>query len=67
MANPKPKLENLKPFKPKGAKALTGRLFVRVSAEIEAAVKRLPRNERSDWMRRVLTEAAQKELMGGEG
>ncbi len=66
MPNPSPKIENLKPFKPKGATALSGRLFVRVAPEIESAVKSLPRDGRSDWLRRVITEAAQRELMTGK-
>ncbi len=63
MANPHPKLENLKPFKPKNAEPMTGRLFTRVPANIEAAVKTLPASERSEWLRRVITEAVQRELM----
>ncbi|MGB7415619.1 MAG: hypothetical protein WA902_15540 [Thermosynechococcaceae cyanobacterium] len=46
---------------------MAGRLFVRVPTEIETAVKSLPKSNRSEWLRRVITEAAQRELMGGEG
>lgn len=42
---------------------MKGRLFVRVPENIEAAVKTLPDKERSEWLRRVITEAAQRELL----
>jgi hypothetical protein len=67
MPNPKPKLENLRPFKPKADAAMTGRLYVRVPASIETAVKTLPSSERSEWLRRIITEAAQRELLHQEG
>lgn len=66
MPNPRPKLENLKPFKPKGETALSGRLFVRVPSDIEAAVKSLPSERRCEWLRRVITDAAKRELMQGD-
>ncbi|MCS6781905.1 MAG: hypothetical protein NZ482_01810 [Gloeomargarita sp. SKYG98] len=62
MPNPRPKIENLKPFRPMGEQALKGRLFVRVTSEIEEAVKSL--EDASGWLRRVITEAAQRELLG---
>ena len=67
MANPSPKIENLKPFKPLGDTPMEGRLFVRVSSEVESAVKALPKRERPAWLRRVITEAAQRELMMKDG
>jgi hypothetical protein len=63
MANPKPKLENLKHFKTKGAAPLTCQLFVRVTQEVGEAVKALPKDERPEWLRRVITEAVKRELM----
>ena len=42
---------------------MTGRLFTRVPASIETAVKTLPTSERSEWLRRVITDAAKRELM----
>jgi len=62
MPNPRPKLENLKPFKPRGEQAMSGRLFVRVTSDIEQAVKALP--DSPAWLRRVITTAAKRELMG---
>jgi hypothetical protein len=41
-----------------------GQLQVRVFKDIDAAVRSLP--NRSAWLRRVITEAAQRELMGGD-
>ncbi|MCS6783107.1 MAG: hypothetical protein NZ482_08005 [Gloeomargarita sp. SKYG98] len=62
MPNPRPKIENLKPFRPMGEQALKGRLFVRVTSEIEQAVKLL--DDAPGWLRRVITEAAERELLG---
>jgi hypothetical protein len=39
-------------------------LQVRVFRDIDAAVRSLP--NKSAWLRRVITEAAQRELMGGD-
>lgn len=36
----------------------------RLGKSVDAAVRRLP--NRSLWLRKVVTEAAQRELMGGE-
>jgi hypothetical protein len=38
---------------------------VRLTRSVEASLKRLP--NKSVWLRKVITEAAQRELMGGEG
>ncbi|NJK29792.1 MAG: hypothetical protein HC940_06405 [Acaryochloris sp. SU_5_25] len=67
MPNPRPKLENLKSIprmddttEPLGATAL----MARVPVPIDAAVRSLP--NRSAWLRRVITEAAKRELMPGD-
>jgi hypothetical protein len=64
MGNPKPKIENLRPT-PRSddtteSLAHAG-LMARVPVHIDAAVRSLP--NRSAWLRRVITEAAQRELM----
>jgi hypothetical protein len=64
MANPTPKFENLRPT-PRmddttDPLAAVG-LVARVPIHIDAAVRSLP--NRSAWLRRVITEAAQRELM----
>lgn len=57
MAN---KLDNLKPFKPIGEKALSHRaLSVKVTPELDRAVRSLP--DRSAWLRRVIEAAARAE------
>ncbi|MGB7414678.1 MAG: hypothetical protein WA902_10755 [Thermosynechococcaceae cyanobacterium] len=38
---------------------------VRLTQNVEVALKQLP--NKSVWLRKVITEAAQRELMGGEG
>jgi hypothetical protein len=69
MANPKPKTEYLRPIQrmddtqdPLAALALSAR----VAVHIDTIVRQHP--NRSAWLRRVITEAAQRELMtdGGE-
>jgi hypothetical protein len=64
MGNPNPRPENLKPIPrhddttdPLAASAL----MARVPIPIDAAVRSLP--NRTAWLRRVITEAAQRELM----
>jgi hypothetical protein len=64
MANPKPKTEYLRPIQrmddteePLAALALSAR----VPVHIDAIVRQHP--NRSAWLRRVITEAAQRELM----
>jgi hypothetical protein len=57
------KLDNLQPFKPEGETALASQpLCVKVNREIDAKVRSLP--NKSTWLRRVITEAVQRELMG---
>jgi hypothetical protein len=67
MANSKPKIEYLRPIQrmddteePLAASALSARVPVR----IDALVRQHP--NRSAWLRRVITEAAQRELMNQE-
>jgi hypothetical protein len=67
MANPKPKTEYLRPIQrmddmeePLAALALSAR----VAVHIDAIVRQHP--NRSAWLRRVITEAAQRELMQGD-
>jgi hypothetical protein len=67
MANPKPKTEYLRPIQrmddteePLAALALSAR----VPVHIDAIIRRHP--NRSAWLRRVITEAAQRELMNQE-
>jgi hypothetical protein len=56
------KLDNLQPFKPDGETALAKQpLCVKVDKEIDAKVRSLP--DKSTWLRRVITEAVQRELM----
>ncbi len=67
MRNPNPKFDHLKPL-PRADNttaplAATG-LIARVPVEIDAAVRSLP--NRSEWLRRVITEAAQRELLSKE-
>ena len=63
MSNPNPKTDHLKPYQaiasenPLAEKPLT----IRVPIDIDEAIRALP--NRSVWMRRVLTEAAQRELL----
>jgi hypothetical protein len=64
MANPSPNLENLIPrtrcdrtIKPLAVSPIMVRLF----ADVDTVVRSLP--NRSAWLRRVITEAAQRELM----
>ncbi|WAS04918.1 hypothetical protein LQF76_05870 [Gloeomargaritales cyanobacterium VI4D9] len=58
----RPQNRHLKPFKPKGDQPMSGRLFVRVTSDIEQLVKSLP--DSPAWLRRVITEAARRELLG---
>jgi hypothetical protein len=64
MPNPRPKTAHLSPL-PRADNS-TGRLaasglIARVEISIDAAVRALP--NRSEWLRRVITEAAQRELL----
>jgi hypothetical protein len=50
-------------FKPKPNSLASEILAVRVEKPIDGVVRALP--NRTEWLRRVITEAAQRELMGG--
>ena len=39
-------------------------LSVRLPVSIDAVIRALPSDQRSDWLRRVLGEAAKRELLG---
>lgn len=59
---PRGPLENLKPMPRLGSEPLASQpLCVKVSKEVDAAVRSL--NNPSEWLRRVIIEAAQRELM----
>jgi hypothetical protein len=62
MPNPNPKTEHLQPIPRWGDEPLasTG-LIAKVPKDIDALVRALP--NRSEWLRRVITEAAQRELL----
>ena len=51
-------------FTPEGDKALSRKVVgVKLPIEIEQAIKSLPVTERGKWLRRVVTEAAKRELI----
>ncbi len=51
-------------FKPEGSEPLSRKVTgVKLSVEVENAIKQLPVTERGKWLRRVITEAARAELM----
>lgn len=51
-------------FKPEGDEALSRKVIgVKVSLEVENALKQLPATERGKWLRRVITEAVKTELI----
>lgn len=51
-------------FKVKGEKPLAKRpIALRVPGEIEDAIFSMPPQERNEWLRKVILEAARKELM----
>ncbi len=66
MPNPHPRPENLKAL-PRcdstTAPLAEQNLSVRLTADIDEFVRSLP--NKSAWLRRVITEAVQRELMGG--
>ncbi|ACK74060.1 hypothetical protein PCC7424_5490 (plasmid) [Gloeothece citriformis PCC 7424] len=68
MSNKNPKTDHLKPYHaiasnntPLADKPLT----IRLPVDIDEAIRALP--NRSEWMRRVLVEAAKRELIGENG
>lgn len=51
-------------FTPEGDKALSRNVIgIKLPIEIEKAIKSLPITERGKWLRRVVTEAVEKELL----
>jgi hypothetical protein len=67
MANPNPRLENIRPktSSDNSTQPLANEILgARVSVEIDALVRSLP--SKTAWLRRVITEAAQRELMKGD-
>jgi hypothetical protein len=57
--------DNLRPAAQIGEEPLSREnLAVKLPPKIDAVVRALP--NRSQWMRRVLVEAAERELLGGE-
>jgi hypothetical protein len=71
MPNPSPRKEFLRPYRavgdlpdePLGSQPIA----VRVGQSIQAAIHELPRADRITWLRRVITEAAQRELLNQDG
>ena len=61
----RPQNRHLKPFKPIGTESMTGRLFVRVTPEIEKIVRSLPNS--STWLRRVIYDAVKREMFEENG
>lgn len=52
--NPNPKTDHLEPAARKGAESMKGRLFVRVTEEVESEVRRIPNY--ADWLRELIVE-----------
>ncbi|WP_071592250.1 hypothetical protein [Pseudanabaena sp. PCC 6802] len=66
MSNPNPRPENRHPWQrcdDSTQPLAETQVQVRLFRDIDALVRSLP--NRSAWLRRVITEAAQRELMGG--
>jgi hypothetical protein len=63
MANPNPSLENLKPNKPIGDKALSRKsIGVRLEPEYYEMYMQLPQETRGSFVRNILQEAIKKEI-----
>lgn len=63
MANPNPKIENLKPNKPIGDKALSRKsIGVRLEPEYYEMYMKLPQSTRGSFVRKILQEAIKKEV-----
>lgn len=63
MANPNPKIENLKPNKPLGEKALSRKsIGVRLEPKYYEMYMKLPSKTRGIFVRKVLQEAIEKEI-----
>jgi hypothetical protein len=63
MSNPNPKTEQIQPYQgvPGEVQLASQPLAVRLEREIDTAIRALP--DKTQWMRRVLTEAAIAELL----
>jgi hypothetical protein len=63
MANPNPNLENLKPNKPLGKKALSRKsICLRLESEYYEMYMQLPEETRGSFIRNILQEAIKKEI-----
>ena len=63
MANPNPKIENLKPIKPLGEKALSRKsIGVRLEPEYYEMYMQLPAKTRGSFVREILQEAIAEEI-----
>lgn len=60
MANKNPRLENLKSFKPRGEKALSKTIGIRVEQEIYDQLMSLPRDKRLGLMRQWIKDGVEK-------
>jgi hypothetical protein len=66
MPNPRPKQTEAfkaKQFAVKGDEPLAKTRGVRLPQSIDALIEQMPSDERSQWLRRVIVEAAKRELM----
>lgn len=63
MANPNPKIENLKPNKPLGKKALSRKsIGVKLGPEYYEMYMKLPPETRGSFVRKIRQEAIAKEI-----
>lgn len=63
MANPNPKIENLKPNKPIGEKALSRKsIGIRLEPEYYEMYMQLPPKTRGSFVRKILQEAIKEEI-----
>jgi hypothetical protein len=63
MANPNPKIENLKPNKPLGEKALSRKsICIRLEPEYYEMYMKLPPKTRGSFIRQILQEAIALEI-----
>lgn len=66
MPNPKPtqtRAFTAKQFQPQGDEPLAKVRGIRLPQAVDAAIESLPANERSSWVRRVICEAVERELL----
>ncbi len=63
MANPNPKIENLKPNRPLGEKALSRKsIGIRLEPEYYEMYMKLPAKTRGSFVRKILQEAIKEEI-----